>query len=147
MKYLKRFESLSEDDDLLEEVFDILQDCSDEGIEISYAEPSIFHMNQVSAEVVALRITLYAGLIELLGPDNIKKFKDIKPNIEHLISYMKSIGYNNFYYSDVETHFNTSNVRKGIKGELNILPEDNDNISHVYMTFIKNGVYNGKVFN
>jgi len=33
-----------------------------------------------------------------------------------------------------------------IKGKINILPSDDDNISYIYLTFIRDGVYKGKVF-
>ena len=154
MKYIKLYEAFdveefdedNEDDKLMSDVFDILQECNDIGIEVSYFEPSDFQMNVVDSEVIAMRVTLYAGLVELMETDSIKKFRDIKPNIEHLISHMKSIGYNNFYYSDVETEFNITHTRKNIKGKINILPEDNDNISYIYLTFIRDGVYKGKIF-
>ena len=70
------------------------------------------------------------------------KFGLIKPNIDHLISYMKSIRYSNFIYRDDELNFNQYNARvQNNTGrstqQLNYLPTEENSISYGVFTFIK----------
>ena len=139
MKYLstyKLFESSDEEDfdTINNTIVDILQDCSDNDIEVHYYEPSEFYIKQLEKEAVAIRINLYSDSI----PAKIK-FSEIKLDIDHLISYMKSIGYSNYFYYDDETDFNLHNRSKDsdIKAKQNYLPTDDYKVGDVKMTFIK----------
>ena len=51
------------------------------------------------------------------------RFSDIRDNINHLISYMKSEGYNRFTYTDSVSEFNKHH---GMDIEDNILPPDSN---------------------
>ncbi len=145
MKHIKEYESIlslrkspGQESDIESQVLDILQECSDVGMEISYSDPSEFYINSLEREVVAIRISLYIGLFRVsLGEDF--KFNRIKPSIEHLISYMKSIEYSNFIWRDDETDFNQHNRRSdsNIKQKQNYLPNEDDKIVDVSMTFLK----------
>jgi len=137
MKHLKLYERFEDDDDHIEtDVMDILQDISDDyDVDIEYHESSEFWINSLDKDVIAIRIVLS------FGPGGLT-FRCIKSNVDHLISYMKSIGYSNFIYKDDELNFNQYNARiqnttGRITQEQNYLPTDDNIIEYGIFTFIK----------
>jgi len=92
MRYLKRYKLFESFDDIKSEIKDILRDCEDMGLHISVYGRS----NGIYVEISAV---VRLGVAQI-------QFKDILPNIKHLINYMKSIGYNTFNYVDTLSEFN-----------------------------------------
>lgn len=136
-----------ESDEMIKDtVYDILQDCVDDGVHLLYYPPNTFWVKDIDSDVFGLCVSLYCDYE--FDIKRTMKFIDIKSSVEHLISYMKSIGYNNFYYRDDETYFNQHNRRHNsdVKSEINHLPGDTDPILDVKITFIRNGIYSGKIF-
>ena len=122
MKHLKSykvFESTNVDKEIRDEIFDILRDISDNDWSVSCVSP-----NNISIWI-----------------DREIKFRVVKPNIEHLISYMKSVGYSNFIYKDDLLDFNQES--SGEQKE-NYLPTDDDYIRLGVFKFIKDDSENKK---
>jgi len=140
MKYLKTYESFS---DIEMNIQDILQDCIDIGMQIGYYDPTEFYSEAYGKRVEGIRVLMYAGqgdpwLTKKPDMSRMKKFIDIKPNIEHLIEYMKSIGYDKFWYSDEFVDFNQHDKNDSTKkAKFNFLPNDEDGVYYPYITFFR----------
>lgn len=122
MKYLntfKLFESIESSPirfaDLISKmrrsVKDILLDCEDLGLDIIFREPSLSQA-PYSDDVFGIEIQL--GKTEGGNYKSIP-FGEVKHNIEHLIEYMKSIGYKDYIYMDRTYDFNLPNLKSGSK--------------------------------
>lgn len=148
MSYIKLYENFKKD--IKEIIFDILKGCKDKNIDISYYVLSNFYINSLEREITGIKVGLYGGLFKEMLYDERGHptksiptgltFKDIKSDVEKLISYMKSIGYSNFIYLDQETKFNQRrlNTDKTFTTQTtNTLPNDNDDIIEVLITFIE----------
>lgn len=135
--------SYEEEEKIESDVMDILQDISDDyDVEIEYHESSDFWINSLNKDVTAIRITIDFTTLDSNGIS----FSFIKSNIDHLVSYMKSIGYSNFIYRDDSLNFNlySKNFNGGVyfknTQKQNYLPGDDGNegfIEHGVFTFIK----------
>lgn len=133
MKYLntyKIFESVvMEYDGVREEVLDIMRDCEDIGLRVSTQKT---HNIPTSPFIVWI-----SGFKGNGKKDNFSvTFNEIRPSVEHLINYMKSIGYDDFMYMDGMSKFNYSYPEVPntyiIKNRNNILPP-NDKSRDAYI--------------
>lgn len=92
MKYLNTYKLHESFVDIKSEIKDILRDCEDMGLYIS--------VDEYRAKGIYVQISC-------VGRQTVQvQFKDILPNVQHLINYMKSIGYGTFNYVDTLSEFN-----------------------------------------
>ena len=118
MKHLKTykiFESTYEEKK--SQIMEIMRDCEDLGLRIAITNTQRTSLNKKSEWGLMVMID---GVSECRTPI---RFSDIRDNINHLISYMKSEGYNRFTYTDSVSEFNKYH---GMDIEDNILPPDNN---------------------
>ena len=101
--------------EIKEDVLDIMTDSKDLGLNI---------YTQYSSE-------LFAILMNAVDNKYPVKFGDVKLNMEHLINYMKSNGYNSFYYKDSISEFNF----KKSSTVYNELPSDESYIGSAQIIF------------
>lgn len=141
MKHLKSYKIYeSTYEEMKSEIKEILRDCEDIGLRIIVSNGSSSSLNFKTRE----EITAETKTVIIDGTDVRKQvqFKEIRNNIEHLISYMKSEGYDNFTYTDSMSEFNRFNR---MDMESNVLPPDDNSresfISMGKITFRKNEVY------
>jgi hypothetical protein len=132
MRYLKRYKIFESFGDIKAEIKDILRECEDMGLHISVHSRPYFYDIGIHVEISAV-VRLDVHQIQ---------FKDILPNIQHLINYMNSIGYITFNYVDTLSEFNihytheyddyTGQERARVAfngGVNNILPPNDNSIS------------------
>lgn len=124
MKYLKSYRVYeSTYEERKSEIKEILRDCEDLGLRIMISLTSSSSDKEWS-------------LIVIIDGTDVRtpvQFKEIRNNIDHLISYMKSEGYNNFTYTDSISEFNRF-VAGREDMEINVLPpDDNSRESFVSM--------------
>ena len=158
MKHIKTyriFESLTDGkylspDEIKSEVSDILQECKDIGLEVILKSPELYGYGIENNFIVEI-FGAYK-FDPITGDDHQLKntpicFRDISPNIQHLISYMKSLGYNEFNYRDMRSDFNLP--YRGGDSKYNVLPEDGSTIGRVFLRFVKDRLpdrsYNGSL--
>lgn len=154
MRYIKTYKIFESNVDyykpILDTVKDILQDCEDMGLDVIlfkddtgvYDDPTILTKYNISLakdgdpieEVEVVRVLIEHNPSEYSTVSF--KFRDIKDNVNHLIEYMKQLGYNDYLYQDQYTEFNYPRFR-GIAATPNILPDDNDTIAVIKMVFYK----------
>lgn len=126
MKYLKTYnESITSDpytfrqkdyqEEVREEIKDIMRDCEDIGLSLSV---------QYSGSI-SPKFPLIVRINAIDRSPGYVLFRDAKPSIEHLINYMKSIGYNDFLYCDSISEFNYLTYRSKPQVD-NILPPDDE---------------------
>lgn len=128
MKHLKPYKLFeSTDIDIQHEVFDILRDFSDNGWRVS-----CYGYKQNNTHPASFDKTNW--MISILINKGVR-FIVVKPNIEHLISYMKSIGYSKFIYRDDRLNFNQPHEK--YLQEENYLPTDDNDIELGVFNFIK----------
>ncbi len=101
MKHIKKYKIYENDSvsgQIVSDIKDILRDCEDLGLSISIDFGRFLKKSGylVTINSVPRRYNIPAKV----------QFKDILPNIQHLISYMDSVGYNNFNYVDTVSGFN-----------------------------------------
>ena len=138
MKHLttyKIFESYpGEINTIRDNVFDILLDITDNGWNVSCECPV------VSSRDYPERIKcLYPIMnISIWIPKGVR-FRVVKQSVEHLISYMKSVGYSRFIYKDNMLNFNQPNGWDGKKQpqKENYRPTDDNDIEYGLFEFIK----------
>lgn len=103
-------------EEMKEEISDILRDCEDVGLIISVVQS---RKDQV---IIKIDCNITSGFFKqslsgyIGGNPN---FSEIKPSIEHLVGYMKSIGYDRFRYCDSISMFNNKHA---VDKRDNILP-------------------------
>lgn len=122
MKFIKSYRVYeSTYEERKSEIKEILRDCEDLGLRIMISLTSSSSDSEWS-------------LIVIIDGTDVRtpvQFREIRNNIEHLISYMKGEGYNNFTYTDSISEFNRF-VRMDM--ESNVLPpDDNSRESFVSM--------------
>ena len=143
MKYLKRFEQqryarkhTGRGPDY-EELKDILMEVEDIGLEVSSFTPGTYRIESDRIGVEGPKrgmdaIGIFTSIDKPESSIRIFHFKEIRPNIEHLINYMKSVGYDRFLYSD--------DLLNGMNHEytFGILPDDDYEINSTNsITFYK----------
>lgn len=116
MKYLKSYRVYeSTYEERKSEIKEILRDCEDLGLRIMISLTSSSSDKEWS-------------LIVIIDGTDVRtpvQFKEIRNNIDHLISYMKSEGYNNFTYTDSISEFNRF-VAGREDMDINVLPPDDN---------------------
>lgn len=119
-----------DEEEMFDNVNSIMLDCVDDyDVDIELRGPSECFVNSLQRDVVVFRVELNAY--------RVLEFNKVKLNVDHLISYMKSVGYSNFIYRDDGSGFNISITGNYPHLKQNILPEGNDRIDHVLISFIK----------
>jgi hypothetical protein len=121
-----------------EDINNILQDCQDLGLytKVDQSNPSkiTLKVDGESIEADTIKILIEHNPSEY--SQNIFLFFDIKSSILHIIEYMKQNGYNKYIYQDQYTNFNNFVWIQG-KNKSNTLPNDNDGIGIIRLTFYK----------
>jgi len=134
MKHLntyKVFESNQDDVDIIRgEVFDILRELSDSDWSVSCVAPVVSSRDYPSRAKYMFPVMNIS-----IRLDREVTFRVVKPNVDHLISYMKSVGYSKFIYKDNMLNFNQPDERYPQKE--NYLPTDDNSIRFGVFEFIK----------
>lgn len=155
MRHIKTYKIFESDihhyKPLLDTIKDILQDCNDLGLDILlfeddkgvYDDPTILTKHNIclanyddpKEEVEVIRVLIEHN--PSVDSTMSFKYKDIKNDVNHLIEYMKQMGYNDYIYQDQYTEFNYPRFT-GVAATPNILPNDDDTIAVIKLAFFKN---------
>lgn len=126
MEYIKSYKIFESVEithaDIVLEASDILIECEDIGLTVEFLNPDHYGLSFPNSFVVGIHKNSFKK--------GSKCFSDISPNIHHLISYMKSIGYEKYSYF---------NMPGRNKAKPNTLPSDSESIDSVLMIFKKLG--------
>ncbi len=156
MRHIKAYKIFESDVNYLDTIVDILQYSADLGLDVGlltnsngYDDPIMLTKHNIMLSPSREEVEVIRVFIEHNPPeysDIVFKYKDIKDDVNHLIRYMKQIGYNDYLYQDQYTEFNYARpIKKDAYGYPistvcaipNIVPNDDDNIGVIKITFYR----------